>query len=346
MSTKPIGVGIAGLGRSGWGIHAKSISKLPDLYKVVAVFDQEPARLKEAAEEFSCRTYTEYEEFLSDPEMELVIVATPSHLHAPHTISALKAGHHVLCEKPMAVATEEADRMIETAKVCGRVLTVFQNRRYDPDFQKVKEVIESGRIGKVLLIRIAQHFFQRRNDWQTLKEYGGGILNNWGAHLLDQAMLLLGEEDPEVLCQLAHTVSAGDAEDHAKITLKASRGLVVDLELSSCAAFSQDNWFVIGTCGGIRGSTGELTIKWFAPNSLPAVQVDRRPPQERDYGKPEEIPWQTEVWHAADSQYPGWEQIYFDLHRTIREGAPLVITPESARRYIALIARCKQLCPV
>ena len=346
MSTKPIGTGIVGLGRSGWDIHAKSISKIPDLYKIVAVLDQEPARLKQAAGEFSCRTYTEYEGFLSDPGIELVIVATPSHLHAPHTISALKAGRHVLCEKPLAVSTEEADRMIETAKACGHILTVFQNRRYDPDFQKVREIIESGRIGKVLIVRIAQHFFQRRNDWQALKEYGGGILNNWGAHLLDQAMLLVGEEEPEFMCQLAHTVSAGDAEDHAKITLKAPSGLVVDVELSSCAAFSQDGWFVIGTCGGIKGSGRELTIKWFDPNTLPAVQVDRRPPQDRSYGKPQEIPWQTEVCRAAESEYPGQEQIYIDLHRTIREGTPLVITPESARRYIALIARAKQLSPI
>ena len=346
MDTKPISVGIAGLGRSGWCIHAESLSEFPDKYRVTAVFDQDPARLKEAAERFSCNTYSEYEGFLADESVELVIVATPSHLHAPHTIAALKAGHHVLCEKPMAVSLEEADQMIKTARSCGRILTIFQNRRYDPDFLKVKEVIESGKIGRVLLIRMVQHFFQRRNDWQTLKQYGGGIVNNWGAHSLDQAMLLIGEEEPEVLCQLAHTVSAGDAEDHAKITLKTPSGLIVDVEMSSCAAFSQENWFVIGTCGGIRGTSKELTIKWFDPATLPALEVDPRPPEDRSYGKPEDIPWQREVWRAEESRSLGWKKIYLDLYRTIREGAPLVITPESVRRHIALIARCKQLCPV
>lgn len=342
----PINVGIAGLGRSGWGIHANLLAKLPDYYKVVAVFDQAQPRLEEAAARFGCRTYTDYEEFLKDPSVELVTVATPSYLHSAHVIAALETGHNVLCEKPMARNTREADEMIATARKSGRVFTVFQNRRYDPDFLKVKETIESGKLGKILLIKSMRHYFQRRSDWQTLKEFGGGILNNWGAHLLDQALLLLGPQEPEVLCQLEHTVSAGDAEDYAKVVLKSKGGLVFDVELVGCAAFSQENWFVVGTSGGIQGTTQELKIKWFDPAALPAITADPNAPPDRSYGKSENIPWQSETWRAIDTPSDGGRRIYIELYRTIKEGGPLAITPESVRRQIALIEKCKTLSPV
>jgi len=169
-----IKVGIAGLGRSGWNIHAFWLSQIPELYQIVAVCDPIEKRRKEAEEKFKCRTYENFEDFVKDDEIEIVIVATLSNLHKEHTIKALKSGKNVVCEKPMAENIEDADEMINTAKETGKLLTIFQNRRYAPDFLKVKEIIDSGILGRIVMIKMSQHSFGRRWDWQTLKNMKEG----------------------------------------------------------------------------------------------------------------------------------------------------------------------------
>jgi len=141
-------VGISGLGRSGWNIHANALSKCPNLYKIVAVVDALEERRREAVNRFGCRAYSDFEQLIEDDEVELVVVATPSYLHASQTIEALKAGKNVVCEKPMATSLAEADAMIEAAEKSGRILTIFQNMRYAPDFLKVREVVKSGILGR------------------------------------------------------------------------------------------------------------------------------------------------------------------------------------------------------
>ena len=211
----PIKVGIAGLGRSGWDIHAEALADLADQFSIIAVCDPDFTRQTEARERFGCRTYSEYADLVADCEIELMVVATPSQLHVNNTIAALRAGKHVLVEKPMGKNLAEVDQMIAVAQETGQILTVNQNYRYAADFQKVKEIIESGVLGRILQIRMAIHQFQRRWDWQTLKKYGGGILNNHGAHLVDWAMLLIDDPEPEVFCHMESTpLYAGDADIH------------------------------------------------------------------------------------------------------------------------------------
>ncbi len=195
-----ITVGIAGLGRSGWNIHIHGLSELTDKFKILAVTDPLEDRLKEAEEKLGCKTYKTFDELINDKDINLVVVATPSHLHCEHTVKALKSGKNVVCEKPMARSVEEADSMIKAAKETGKILTIFQNWRYNPSFLKVKEIIDSGKLGRIVEIKITSHSFTRRWDWQTLKKFGGGTLNNWGAHLIDVALLLLGDMDFDIFC--------------------------------------------------------------------------------------------------------------------------------------------------
>ena len=201
-----IKVGIAGLGRSGWDIHAHLLNKIQDKYEILAVCDHDETRRKEAENRFGCKSYPDIDSLLTEKEIELAIIATPSHLHAKNTIQALKAGKNVVCEKPMATNLSDADLMIETAEQENKILSVFQNKRYAPDFLKVKEIIDSGKLGRIVLIKIAYHGFGRRWDWQTLKKFGGGTLNNTGPHAIDHALQLFGEdEEPEIPYRLAAT---------------------------------------------------------------------------------------------------------------------------------------------
>lgn len=333
MASDPVRVGIVGLGRSGWSNHALSLSKRTD-FTVAAVADAVPERRAEAEQTLGCKAYDDYRALVADPFIELVVVSTPSHTHAAVAERALDAGKHTLVEKPLATSVDEADRMIAAAERSGRVLTVFQNRRLDPDFLKVQEVLGSGVLGPVHLIKMGRHSYQRRSDWQTLRRLGGGQLNNWGAHVLDQALLLLGGEYRELFADLQHTVSAGDAEDHVKVVLRGSGGLVVDVEITTACAYPVPDWVIMGRHGSLTGSTSRLEWKYYDPSALPALVADEGPAAGRSYGAREEIPWRTE---SAECRGANITTAYYDrLYATLRQGAPLFVTPGSVRRQIAL----------
>jgi predicted dehydrogenase len=318
---------------------------MTDRFRVAAVVDEDPARREEAVERFDCTAYGQYADLLSDPGVELIVVSLPSHLHATGSLQALAAGKHVVCEKPMAVSLPEADRMVAAAETSDRILTVFQQRRYNPDFVKVREVIESGLLGRIVQIRMSESRFSRRWDWQTLQKFGGGSLNNTGAHYLDMALQLFGPSEPEVLCHLDRTLSLGDADDHVKIVLKAADAPTVDIEISSCDAYPLETWHVLGTQGGLRGTTRELRWKWVVPEELPPLELDLRPTPDRSYNR-DTLDWHEDSWRFDGQNADAYRGFYADLYATIREGAPLVITAQSVRRVIWLQEECHRLSPL
>ena len=342
-----VNVGIAGLGRSGWNIHAGIFKRLPEKYRVVAVADPMETRREEAIKEFGCKAYPEFDGLIEDEDVELVVVATPSYLHASHTIKALSSGKNVVCEKPMATNLAEADAMIEAARKTGKILTIFQDSLFYPDYLKVKEVIESGKLGRIVLIKIYSHHFGRRWDWQTLKKFGGGELRNNGVHLIIQALQLIGNKDPEVFCDLQRTLTLGDAEDHVKIILKAAESPLVDIEFTRACAYPQENWLVMGTRGGLIGNRQLIKWKYFNPEDLPRRKVETKPTPDRSYNS-EEIPWKEEEWRLSESDY--WKRggiiFYEELYKTLRYGAPPPVTPEIARRVMWVIEKCFEVCEV
>lgn len=335
----PVNVGVIGLGRSGWGIHVAYLAQAQQ-YRLAAVADPLEERRQEAIQNHGVRAaYEDPEELLKDEDVELVVVATPSHTHKDLAIAALEAGKHVLVEKPFAQSAAEADEMIAAAKANGRLLTCFQNRRFDADFLEVRRIIESGRLGRAFLVRIGTYRFERRRDWQTLTRLGGGMLNNWGAHRIDQALLLLGGAYDELFCDLQRTVSAGDAEDHVKVTLKRN-DLVVDVEIFSASPIKPGpTWTVIGDRGMLVGEYSSLTVQWVEPDALPPIEADPGPVPGRRYGSDEVIPWQTEeVQPAGEMQNAAF---YRRLFESIRHGEPLAVTPESVRLQLEVLDRCR-----
>lgn len=340
-------VGVAGLGRAGWGIHVYALEKMSDKYRIVAVCDPNEARQAEARERLGCRSYSSYSDLIGDDEVELVVLATPSQVHADGAIEAMRAGKHVIVEKPFSIDLAGADRMIAVAKETGQILTGSQNHRYVPDFLKVREVIESGKLGRIIMIRIAWHWFRRRWDWQTLKEFGGGKLNNDGSHVIDEALLLFGDAEPQVFCHMERTpLFFGDAEDHVKVILHAPGAPMIDMEFSNACAYPQEPWLVMGTQGGLAGTHRDLRWKYVDPKELPERQVSRDPTPDRSYNR-EELPWKEESASLADDPpRQSNVRLYNDLYASLRGGAPLVLTAESIRRQIAVLEKCRELSPV
>lgn len=341
MATDQISVGILGLGRSGWGIHANGLADLPEQFKVAAVADPLPERQAEAREKFGCQTYDTPEQLIAESDVELVTIATPSHTHSPLALQALAAGKHVVVEKPMAGSVAEIDELIAASEKSGTIITAFQNQRLDPSFLAAKEVFDSGKIGEVVLIRRTVHRFQRRSDWQTLRDHGGGELPNTALHFLDQLLTLIPVDMPvELLADLRQLNSAGDAEDHVKLTMRPESGPVLDLESSMLVAAPQDSWFVIGSKGTISGSPSQLTVTSTDLDSLPPLEANPNSPEGRAYGNGETYEWQTEVIEVP-SPNQRTQTYYAKLHDTIRNGADLFVTPASVRRVAELVDRAR-----
>ncbi|MGH3490758.1 MAG: Gfo/Idh/MocA family protein [Actinopolymorphaceae bacterium] len=341
MPDAPIRVGILGLGRSGWNIHADAIAEHAD-FDVTAVADPVEDRRQEARERFGCETFVQPEDLIAGADVEVIVVASPSFTHVPLTIAALEAGRNVVVEKPMAGTAAEVDQMIAAAKAADRVLTCYQPRRFDADFEYVQEVLASGRLGEIVLIRRALHRFQRRADWQMLRKYGGGELSNTVPHPLDQVLLLLGDGPIEVYADLRHTVGVGDAEDHVKLCLRGTDGPVADIESSLCIALPQPAWQISGTTGALVGDGKTFTLRWFDPHSVGALELDEGPAVGRRYGTGEEISWQQEVRTLGRTPRSAALRYYDKLESTLRHGAEVFVTPESIRRQIQIISDARR----
>jgi len=308
-----IRVGIAGLGRSGWGIHANALAQMEDAFNIVSVCDPDSARQGEAIERFDCMAYGTIDELIADKSVELVVVATPSQLHVSDATSAMRAGKHVIVEKPMAPSLEGVDEMIAVAEETGKMLTVNQNYRYHPDFLKVREVIDSGVLGRIIQIRMTGNSFRRRWDWQTLKVYGGGDLNNKGAHPIDWAIHFFDDPNPEIYCHMETTpLSAGDAESHVKLIIKPNDGV---------------QW------------------RYFDPAEAPPLVLDTKPTPDRSYNS-EQLTWKEESYKSEANFRGSMLPLYKDVFAAIRNGGPVPISPTSVRRQVEILERCREMSGV
>ncbi|MBU6399415.1 MAG: Gfo/Idh/MocA family oxidoreductase [Verrucomicrobia bacterium] len=196
------------IGTGGIGLeHLSSLLQCPRAV-AVAIADQSPNRVKEAAERFKIpRSYTDYHDLLDQPDVEAVTVAVPNNLHAAVAVDALHARKHVLLEKPMAVNAKEAARMVEAAKKSKRLLMVGQNFRFHRQTQHARMLIERGELGELYHARgfwLRRSHIPRIGSWFTQKQFaGGGCVCDLGVHVLDLCLHLLGDFD--VRCVLAQT---------------------------------------------------------------------------------------------------------------------------------------------
>ena len=148
---KIIRVAIAGFGRSGYGIHTKCLREKQDKFKIVAVADELPERREDAVKEFGCPVFENYKDMLKNVKnIDLFVNATPSRFHVEASLAAIKAGLNVVSEKPSAPTVAEFDKIIAAAKKAKVLFYPFQNSRFYPFFDKIREVIASGVLGKII----------------------------------------------------------------------------------------------------------------------------------------------------------------------------------------------------
>ena len=195
--TEKVGFGIIGAGAIS-AFHAQSMADL-DHVKLIGFYDPNQAAAEARAKEFRCKAYSDFQEFLADPEIRAVTIGIPSGLHGSVAAQAAKAGKHILCEKPLEITTEKCDEIIRICKENNVYLaTVFQSRYYE-SVQKLKKLVESGRLGKILFASAHVHWFRSveyyaSSNWRgTWKMDGGGALMNQSIHTVDLLLYLNGD---------------------------------------------------------------------------------------------------------------------------------------------------------
>ncbi|HPF88068.1 MAG TPA: Gfo/Idh/MocA family oxidoreductase [Candidatus Limiplasma sp.] len=237
-------IGYGGMGH--W--HVNNLKTMPEDFQIAGIYDILPEK-NEQAQQDGLHAYAQLEELLADKSVELVTIATPNDTHMPLAIAAMRAGKHVICEKPVALSTAELQSMIEVSRQTHRLLTVHQNRRWDEDFLIAKKLIRDNALGKVFNVESRVHGSRGvPGDWRNTKVHGGGMILDWGVHLLDQMLQLTGEAVVSVFCYTTH-VTNDEVDDGFKAVLTFESGWKATVDVGTSHFISLPRWYVCGENG-------------------------------------------------------------------------------------------------
>lgn len=242
----PFNLAVVGYGYAGRTFHAPLIANTPglQLHSVVSSKPHQPQ-----ADFPDVSVLADLGSALADPALDAVVLATPNQTHAPLALQALAAGKHVLVEKPFALDAAQAQQMVDAATAAGRIISVFQNRRWDADFLTVRRLIEEGQLGEVVEFHSHMDRYrpQMRDRWRESDSPGAGLWYDLGPHLLDQALHLFGMPQG-ISADLQRQRDQARSVDYFHVTLYYPRRRVM-LHAGSLVADSSLRLAVHGTRG-------------------------------------------------------------------------------------------------
>src|SRR5438445_28778 len=298
------------------------------------------ARRKAAETDFpGVRTYAAVSELVSDDDVEVALVATPPAHHVALTLTLLRAGKHVACEKPLCLTVAEADQIIATAAASRRMLTVHQNRRWDSDFVALRRAVGAGLLGEIFNVEtFVGGYAHPCRTWHSDTAVSGGAGYDWGSHHVDWVLQLL-TGTPRVVQAHGHKRVWHDVTNHDQIRVRMTwpDGREAEFLQSDIAAVRRPKFYVQGTAGTLVGSYRTITLEHIEPGrgyvatqahhaEAPADLVLAR--YESGYG-------------ISETRLPPAVEQPFAFHRNLADhlhlGEPLAITPASVRRVISVL---------
>ncbi len=240
-----IKLGIIGFGFMGHE-HANMMATIEEI-DLVAVCDNVPTQLEDAPE--GVKKYDNMDDLVADTEINTVIISVPNPLHLEAVEKAARAGKDIICEKPAAMTVAEFDKMCEITKECGVRFTIHQQRRWDADFRTIKDVYDNHLVGKEYLVKSQLYGFNgNMHDWHIYPEMGGGMLYDWGVHLIDQILLMVDSKVISVYADMQNVINE-NVDDYFKIIFKFENGLTSEIELGTYYLTPKRAWFLGGTTG-------------------------------------------------------------------------------------------------
>ncbi len=330
MNAGIIGCGLMGRQRG------RSLALLPQRPRVEAVYDPNPANASALGEALNCTAAASLEELLANPKIQVAIVAVPHWAAKQTVLAALRAGKHVLCEKPLGLSAKDAEEIVRAAETAGLHLTPGFNYRYYPGFRTAAQLLREGRIGKLTHIRCHLGHGARPGydqEWKTNKQLcGGGALLDPGIHVIDLIRFIAGEIQSGG-ATLFRSFWNIDVEDNAFINLDTVDGCRVQLHISITEWKSRCALDLFGHDGCIlvRGRSG-----FYGPQ---VVRLKKR----WDWLPPEA---QEEVWEYPAEDLSFAEEMKAFWERMEAKDSPNLATGKDGHRAIEIVERLYQSCPV
>jgi scyllo-inositol 2-dehydrogenase (NADP+) len=293
----------------------------PQLFALTAVCDLREDLLKAATARYGCKGYTSVDALLADPDIELVSIALPTFMHHDFALKSLQTRKHTVVEKPMVMTVRDADDLIAAAQANRVLLTTYQNRRHYSCFRKVQELLAAGTIGRVFRYETGAYGWGAvrppRDAWRHLPGTGGSPIWDFGAHLVDEALVLF--PNPVAVWGEMHRVFRPDEEDRYRITLFYPSDLVVEIGGGAGDKLAGWRYHILGNRGSLKMEAGN---EWGDMT----VVLDREGGDQTL--KPES---------PGGSILDAGQRYYRTVHATLRENAPLAVPPALSRQVVAII---------
>ena len=318
---------VIGYGYAGRCFHSYLIGITPGL-TLHGIASRDPATRQRVVAERGCRAYDSFESAVSDPEVDLIVLATPNSTHADLAIRAMRAGKHVVTDKVMCLTLADCDRMIAAARETEKTLSVFQIRRWDGDFLTLRKVIRDDLLGDVRWIETAWQGFGPWGGWRGRADMGGGRTYDLGAHLIDQLVLLFPQPPERVYCRMHHDFAAMDIESHSMIVVEFAGGVTGICDTSGMNAIGKPRFHVCGTRGAFVKYGLDPQEAAMIAGHIDAAQEDPR--------------WYARV-HDGKSEktiptLPGrWRSYYENIAGVLTNGAAPQVNLAEVRRAIAIL---------
>jgi scyllo-inositol 2-dehydrogenase (NADP+) len=312
---------------AGRGFHCYLVKLTPGLVLRGVVARKPEVRERIQAEQ-GCRAYESVEAALADPDVDLIVLATPNSTHADLAVQALNARKHVVTDKVMCLTLADCDRMIAAARKNNVLLSVFQNRRFDGDFLTVKKLIADGELGEVRWIEMAWQGFGAWGGWRGQSAMGGGKFFDLGAHLVDQLCLLCPARIASVYCRMHHDLPQTDTESEALLVVAFENGVTGVCDFSSLAALSKPRFYV-------RGRKATFRKDGLDPQeaAMRAGNIDAAVEPPALYGVLHDGKAQRTIPTLAGR----WRNYYESVAATLRESAPPCVQHQELRRAISIL---------
>ena len=332
-------LGIIGYGGMANWHHQSIKANFSDL-EVVAAYDIDPARL-ELARKNGLQAFETAEEFLASHLFDIVLVATPNNFHCEYVCRALEAGYNVVCEKPVAMSVAELDKMDATAKRTGHLFSVHQNRRWDQDYRIMKEAYDTGLIGKPFTIESRVHGQGGMvHGWREFKVAGGGMVFDWGVHLIDQLLDMVDSKVVSVYANL-HSVRTPEVDDYFKLVFRFENGITAQVEVGTFNLVQLPRWYACGDGGAIVINDWDCSGKIIhtrdtVMNWEPVVVQTKAGPTRTMAPRPADTLEELPLPKVETS----WCSYYRNIMDTIDGKADLIVTIPSVRRVLQLIEAC------
>lgn len=306
---------------------------------IVGTYDINEER-QAISQEKGHKIFKSYDEVLADETIEAVLIATPNDLHKELSIAALRAGKHVVCEKPVALNTAELDEIVAVAQETGNTFMVHQNRRWDPDFLLVRELYRNGQIGDLFQLESrVQGANGIPGDWRHVKKQGGGMLLDWGVHLLDQMLWLIDSPVKDVKADLSFVLGE-EVDDGFFALITFENGVKAIVEVGTSNYTQLPRWYIKGTEGTATITDWDLNGEMVQATGSEDVAAPK--PVQAGVGLTKTMAPPSEL-AAKEIPFPkteaDFEPFYKNFYNVVRNGAEPIVKNEEVRAVMQLIER-------